>query len=271
MAKKITIQLTGGQSDKSDVRLSDFIEQLKNIKRALRETELALPGNDQAILDYKIVGLRRNSPSEIDLEAVPAFEDVPIPKDYPARVVLHLTTELKLIRTKGQLLTQPDFERLHAYQEIGQKPDNRITEVKIKAGRTVITIDEKFKQKLERIVGPDQLAHGSISGMLEAVNFHNTNRFTLYPPVGPKKVSGTFGLELRPKVKEAIGNFVTINGILKYKEWSPFPHAIIAENVDIHEPEDELPTLSDLRGAFAGSTGDLNSAEFIEQLRREDW
>lgn len=269
MAKKITIQLTGDKFDKRDVRLSDFIEQLKSIKKALRETELSL--SHEPILDYKIVGLRRDSPPEIDLEPVPVAKDIPVPKDYPSKVVVQLATELKLIQTKGQLLTQPDFQRLHAYQEIGQRPDNRITTVKIRVGRTVITIDDKFKEKLDQIVGPDQLAHGSISGMLEAVNFHNTNRFTLYPPIGPRKVSGTFGLDLRPQVKEAIGNFVTVMGVLKYKEWSPFPHGIIAEGVDIHEPENELPTLSDLRGAFAGSTGDLNSVEFIEQLRSEDW
>jgi hypothetical protein len=269
MAKKITIQLIGADDDKKDVRLGDFIEQLKYIKKALRETELAV--SDQAILDYKIVGLRRNTPSEIDLEPIGFAEQPPPPKEHITRVVSHFTAELKLIKTKGQLLARPDLERLQAFQDIGHKPDNRIAAVKIRAGRTAVTIDDSFKAKLERIVGPDQLAHGTISGMLEAVNFHNTNRFTLYPPIGPRKISGTFAQDRRPKVKEAIGNFVTVIGLLKYKEWSPFPHGIIAEDVDIHEPESELPTLSEMRGAFAGSMGDMNSVEFIEYLRREDW
>jgi len=268
MAKKITIQLIGADDDKKDVRLSDFIEQLKNIKRALRETELAL--SNQAIIDYKIVGLRRNSPSEVDLEPIGFAEQPPPPQEHISRVVSHFTAELKLIKTKGELLARPDLERLHAFQEIGHQPDNRIAAVKIRAGKTAVTIDDKFKQRLETIVGPDELAYGTISGMLEAVNFHNTNRFTLYPPLGPKKISGTFTQERRPKVKEAIGNFVTAVGLLKYKEWSPFPHGIIAEDIDIHEPESELPTLSQLRGVFAGSMGEMNSVEFIEHLRRED-
>lgn len=271
MAKRITIQLIGASADKQDVRIDDFIKQLARIREALRETELNLTGNDKPLLDYKIVGLRHSSPSEIDLEPVNAQEKEPPPKELGGKVIAHFSSELRLIRTKGQLLTRPDLPRLKAYQEIGSNPDNRIAEVKIKVGRTATVIDDKFKKKLDKIVGPDETVHGSIAGMLEAVNFHNTNKFTLYPPLGPRRIHGAFRAGLRPKVKEAIGSFVTAIGVLSYKAWSPYPHAIYADDIDIHEPESELPTLSDLRGAFAGSTGDMNSVEFIDHLRSEDW
>jgi len=272
MAKRITIQLIGADSDKQDVRIDDFIKQLTRIKEALRETELNLTGSDKPLLDYKVVGLRHSSPSEIDLEPVPAEEtEAPPPKELGNRVVRHFSSELKLIRAKGKLLTPPDLPRLKAYQEIGSKGDNRIMAVKIKVGRSAVIIDDEFKQKLDRIVGPDEKIHGSISGMLEAVNFHNTNRFTLYPPLGPKRINGKFRAALRPKVKEAIGGLATVIGILSYKAWSPFPHAILAEDIDVHEPDSDLPTLTDLRGTFAGSTGEMNSVEFIDHLRRENW
>ena len=44
----------------------------------------------------------------------------------------------------------------------------------------------------------------------------------------------------------------------------------MAEVVDIHEPDSALPSLTELRGAFAGNLGQLNSAEFVDQLRNED-
>ena len=106
--------------------------------------------------------------------------------------------------------------------------------------------------------------------MLEALNFHNTNKFTLYPNLGPKKVVGTFHPHLRPAIKEAIGAFVTVMGRLRYKAWSPYPHGVIAEEIDIHAADSDLPTLTELRGAFAGSTGQLNSAEFVDSLRNEE-
>ena len=268
--RRITIQLFGASADKQDVRLDDFIEQLNNVKKALRETELAISGEDESAIDYKVVDLRHSSPSTIVLEAV-SLNGHAGPKSFMPKVAESFASELSMIKRKGQLLIEPSLARLHAYQEIGAKEKSRVQKVVIKLGRSTVTIDAKFKQKLSAIVGPDEFAEGTVSGMLEALNFHNTNRFTLYPPLGPKKIAGTFPSSLRPKVKEAIGNFVTVSGKLKYKAWSPFPHGVIAEDVDIHEPDNELPKLIDMRGAFAGSTGNLNSAEFIDYLRHEDW
>jgi hypothetical protein len=144
--------------------------------------------------------------------------------------------------------------------------------VKIRSGNNVVTIDERFKRNLNDIVGPDEFAEGSVAGMVEAVNFHNANKFTLYPMLGARKISGTFERDkLRPKIKDAIGNFVTIFGRLRFKAWADFPHGIIAEDIDVHEPDFRLPTLTELRGAFSGMTRDMSSVAFVDRLRNEDW
>lgn len=175
------------------------------------------------------------------------------------------------IRNKKKLVREPDLSRLEAYQRIGVKEKSRIEKVKITYDRKAVTIDEKFQENLNEIVGPDELVEGSASGTLEALNFHNTNKFTLYPSLGPGKIAGTFPAELRPRVKEAIGNFITVYGKLRYKAWAPHPHGIIANSIDIHEPDADLPSLYDVRGLYAGSTGKLNSVEYIDKLRNEDW
>lgn len=269
VANRITIQLIGQKSDRKDVRLNDFIEQLKHVKRALLENELAISGADKPSLDYKIVGLRHSSPSTVVLEPVPI--DGPVPPELKREVVGNFTGELRMIKREGRLLREPELMRLQAYQDIGAKDKSRIAAVKIGSGRTVVTIDQAFKTKLDAIVGPDEFAEGSISGMLEAVNFHNTNRFMLYPTIGPKRIAGVFRPHLRPQVKTAIGSFVTIVGTLSYKAWSPYPHAVTAEKIDEHESAEQLPSLSSMRGAFAGMMGDLTSVEFVEHIRHEDW
>ena len=269
MANRITIQLIGGESDHKDVRLNDFIEQLKYVKRALAENELTISRAERTTLDYKVVDLRHSSPATVVLQPVP-IDGLPTP-GLADEVVSSFARELRLIRREGKLLHDPELPRLQAYEEIGAKQKSRITAVRIRAARNVVTIDQKFKNKLNQILGPDEYAEGSITGMLEAVNFHNTNKFTLYPPLGPKKIMGTFPAQLRPAVKDAIGSFVTVSGKLAYKAWSPYPHGVVAENLDVHEPESELPTLTELRGAFAGVTGDLNSVEFVVRIRNEEW
>jgi hypothetical protein len=277
MSSRLTIQFIGSESDKEDVRLNDFIDQLRNIKKALRETEMALSGRPEPTLDYRIVDLRHSSPSTVVLEAVDMY-DQPTPAQSAQfvsmrkQVVGAFTDELRLIRREKKLLIEPDLPRLVAYQDIGRRENthSRIEKVKFKSGRVGVTIDKTFQRNLNDIVGPDEFAEGQISGMLEALNFHNANKFTLYPAIGPKKIAGTFDPKLRPAIKEAIGSFVTVVGKLRYKAWSPYPHGVIAQYVDVHQPDSELPTLSQLRGAFAGVTGKLNSAEFIDQLRHED-
>lgn len=267
--KRITIELVGSAFDKQNVRLNDFIEQLRNIKEALIENELAISGAHKATVDYKVVDLRHNSPATIVLE--PVSLNGLMPAHLLADVPQSFTNELRQIRDKKKLVREPDLSRLEAYRRIGAKEKSRIKKVKITYDRKAVTIDEKFQENLNEIVGPDELVEGSISGTLEALNFHNTNKFTLYPQLGPKKIAGMFPQELRPRVKEAIDNFVTIYGKLRYKAWSSHPHGIIANTIDIHEPDSELPSLFDMRGSFAGSTGKLNSVEYIDKLRNEDW
>jgi hypothetical protein len=268
--KRITIQIVGEKTDKQDVRLNDFIEQLKDIKKALFENELAVTGKNAPTLDYKVVDLRHSSPATVVLEPIPIEGLAPSNPQFVTHVVGEFATELRSIKNQGTLPREPELSRLLAYQKIGLRQDNRISKVKIAVGGRVVTIDERFKKKLQAIVGPDEFAEGSIDGMIEIVNIHNTNRFYLYPPIGPKHVTGTFRPSLRSKIKDAIGNFVTVKGRLRYKVWSQYPHGIAAEDIDIHEPDSQLPTLSELRGAFAGSTGNLNSVQFVDQLRNED-
>ena len=266
---RIAIQLVGSATDGEDVRLGDLTDQLNAVRRALRQQDLMLSGAAEPTLDYRVVDLRHSSPATVILEPVPLAD---VPRTYPKQVLTQFSSELQLIRKKKQLLAPPDLDRLRSYESIGAAKNNLIQEVKIFFGRKVVRIDEHFKRNVEEIMGPDELSAGSVTGMLEAVNFHNTNRFTLYPSIGPKKISGTFDdPALRAKVKEAIGGFVTVFGNLRFKAWSSFPHGVIADDIDIHEPDSELPTLTELRGAFAEMTGDVDSVKFVERLRSEDW
>jgi hypothetical protein len=268
MPKRITIQLVGSLSDKEDVRLSDLIEQLRVVKKALLENERVL--TEHPILDYKVVDLRHNSPATIVLEPV-GSDGIQPANTYISQVLTDFSNELRAIKRDGKLLREPEINRLEAYQQLGHQKDSLITKLRIVIDRKAVTIDENFNGKIEDILGPDELIEGSISGMLEAVNFHRTNKFTLWPMLGPRKIAGTFAPDLRPKVKDAIGRFVTVPGQLRYKAWSPFPHGVVAEDIDPHLLDSELPTLSELKGAFPELTGGLTSVEFVERIRNEGW
>lgn len=271
--QRIKIQMIGSDLDHKDVRLEDFIEQLARVKKALNEAEMALTGRDNPTIDYKIVDLKHQSPSVVVLETV-ALNGTPIAG--ASDVPFYLASELQSIKRNGELLNKPDLDRLLAYQKIGVRSEKRknsyIEKVRIEVNKKSVTIDQKFKSNLETILGPDEESEGSISGHLEALNLHNANRFTLFPPIGPKRVSGTFPRRLRATVKAALESFVTVSGKLKYKAWSDLPHTIIAQEIDVHEPDEDLPRFADIRGVMRGRLGQLNSAEFVDNLRiYENW
>lgn len=133
-------------------------------------------------------------------------------------------------------------------------------------------IDSQFKANIEKVVGMDESSHGSISGMLEAINIHQGARFTIYPNIGPSKVTGVaHSKELRDLIKAGIDRHVTAYGILKYKNWDPFPYAIEADDIEIHPLPDDLPSLKSLGGTVPKLTGELSTEEFIERVRSERW
>jgi hypothetical protein len=43
------------------------------------------------------------------------------------------------------------------------------------------------------------------------------------------------------------------------------------KKIDVHEMENQLPTLDDIRGIAPGATGDLTSEEFVRRMRDEEW
>jgi hypothetical protein len=275
MAATITIQLVGAASDNGDVRFSELITQLEAIKVALRETEVSLLGSRQRAIDYRVIDVRHNSPSTLELE--PIIEN--IEPEEALRVMKGFTTELRTIRQKSRLITKPEIHRLEAYREIGPHENGKLEEVRIalreknfkSEAETKATVDKKFKDNLQNILGPDEYTFGAISGRLEYVNLHNTRKFKLYPIVGPRWIRGTFREDLRTEIRAGVDRNVTIFGRLRFKNWDQQPYAVDAQKVDVHEEDNDLPSLNDLKGIAPNLTGGLRSDEWVRRLRDEEW
>jgi hypothetical protein len=272
MSSRLTIQLIGSDADGNDVRFSELITQLEAIKAALKETESCIhDGSIERPLDYRVVDLKHSSPATFVLEPILDNRTA----GYTNRVLKGFTTELRRIREQRRLIAQPEMSRLAAYRGIGRRPKSHIREVRIALQEGHATreakIDQKFKENLKDILGPDIIANGAVSGKLEYLNLHNVRKFRLYPNVGPKRINGTFREDKRAAVRSGMDQYVTVFGKLKYKTWDDFPYEVQAEDIQVHEPDEKLPTFNDLKGIAPGMTGDLNSAEWVRRIRDEEW
>lgn len=266
--KRITIEFKGSDADAGDVRLSEFLEQLEAVKEALKQTERVVSGRPDQHIYYKIVDLSHSSPSRVVLEPV-----------YPVDKVLRkslsvvpdaLTSSIRVLQFGRKPPARADLAMLESYKTLGAS--RNLKEMTISTSpQKVVSINQGFSERVERAIGPDIFAPGSISGRLERVNLHNTRSFDIFPPIGPPKIRCHFEEADRAKVKNALDNFVTVKGRLRYKTWDKHPHAIDVKFIDIHEPDADLPMMDDLRGIAPDATGGLSSEDFVRTIRENNW
>jgi hypothetical protein len=267
MARRITVTIEGSPQDKGRVRLSDFIKQLEAIKTSLKQTERLVSDSDDPALYYKIVELTYSSPAKVVIEPVEIADAVSGLGD---RTVKQFVTNLRQV-ARGRRPMRADLPALQSYQGLTAMLKQHVGALAIKhSGNQTIAIDRKFATRIAKIIGPDEIAKGSMYGMLEWLNLHrNINRFHVYPTVGPTKIDCEFRDELKPQVIEGIDKYVRVSGDLRYKHLEKFPYAMNVSRIEILPSEDQLPTLFDLKGIAPNATGDQSAADFVRSLRDE--
>lgn len=239
--RRITVKITGSPDTGGYPRLSDFLKQLDAIKVALKHTE-RINALAEGTVDYRIVSLSMASPATVVLEEISKSANLP-----RFAVTDRLISNLSQIESGRKIPPQVrDLAALEAYRNVGTilRGDG----LTISSHGKEVAIDEGFNRNIDKIIGPDQVLHGSLTGRLLAINLHNTTRFEIYPPAGPTKVTCDFVSGIKPKVIDALDRNVRVIGKLRYKHWASLPHAITAEDIEVFPPNDKLPTLMSLRG-----------------------
>jgi len=273
---RITLQIEGAQEEDQRVTLSAFISQLEAVKSALKQTERIVTGEEETSVYYRIVDLHYSSPVTVVLEAVsfatrpqwkPKKRKTVSREDYSRSTVTHFFHSLREIREKKQRPAKADLQLLQAYRNLAAPLERDVTHVKLIDSDQGVDIDKRFQAAIDEIIGPDELMEGSISGTLEKLNLHNTTRFDIFPTIGPKQVACDFKPELKPDVIAAVDKYVSVTGKLRYKRLEDFPYAINAEKIEIPPPENELPSLLDLRAMAPDLTGGVNALDFVKGIR----
>lgn len=281
---RVIIELTGTLQDDGHVRLGSFIAQLEAVKSALKQTERTLTGDEESSVYYRVVDLRHSSPATVVLEAVSstAIDALAPPQgakrvrnrsngDHSGATVRSFFRTLQQIRHK-QTPPHADLQALESYRNLTTALGKTVAGVRIINTQESVSIDDSFRNAIDDIIGPDELLTGSVIGMLERVNLHNTARFDIFPTIGAKQVACDFKASLRASVIAALGQYVCVRGILRYKKLQDFPYAINADEIDILPSDEDLPTIFDVRGMAPDLTGDLTAEEFLKGIRdAEGW
>jgi hypothetical protein len=272
MARKITIQIKGDPSENESLRIVDFIYQLDAIRTALfhLESEIAGPGSPHMV--YRLVDLLHQSPATVVIELVPH----PKGQDLSDLVADSFMERIEFIKS-GKVPEKYDSSTLEVFKNIGprmvrgsakKEPKKYFSGVSIDTNSAHVDISKSLESEINKIVGPDEIIQGSISGTLELINVHaHANTFRIYPVVGPKKVDCVFKDEQLSNAIAGINKHVNVTGALRYKSRDKFPYAVNDAIIEVYPDDKDLPSIFDLRGIAPNATGGMASEEFVAKLR----
>lgn len=256
---KITIEIVGTTNR---VPVDDFLRALEGILAALELTEKVISGLDKPTIHFDVVKLHHSNPTvELEAHAEPSKRDFSGPT---IQKFLGTVNGLK----RGHVPKWMDLERLETYREVAGTIGKNIQHVVVKNSRKAADITPQYRDKVEKIIGPDQYEIGSVTGTLEMLSIHQGNRFALYPRIGPKRVVCNFKPEQFPEIQAAIGRDVEAFGTLKFKARSKFPHEMDVDQIEV-KPLRSTLRLMDLKAAADLATEE-EPDDFILALAN-DW
>jgi hypothetical protein len=263
MATKIITLKLAGQDENNYILLGDYIEELEAVKSILHKIDLQLSDNKESV-KYRVIGLSLRSPSTTKIEAVPIREE----EDRSAEIVEGFYYGLESIVVKKQYPLKLDAPIVTAFQDLGKKLGSGISAITISGNGYKYDLPKDYKEIVEEIIGIDQYETGEITGEILRINLHRSPRqFYIYPAVGPTSVACNIRSDLLDDALKAVGKRAIVQGKMRFKKHSYFPHEIDVEKIEITPPIGEFPKLCDLRGMAPNASGNLSPEEYQRKIR----
>lgn len=265
---RITLRMEGTDVDSGDVLLSDFVEELEALRKALRETEEVVAG--KAVLDWRVVDLSHNSPARVVIE--PVFDVTHVPAGVPDRRSTVVNGFLGYVRSLNSGVAPPELDSgtLEAFQRLASPVRQRRLRATISNGdEHAIELQASVEKTVTATLAPVSKSKGTVKGRLEFLNIHaSSNVFRIYSPVLPRYVVCHFpASEILEKAKEAMGRKVSVAGVLSYHSRDAYPRSIEVTSLELLPEDSDLPGLMDLRGVDPNATGHLLSEDYVRELR----
>lgn len=262
--KEIKVVIEGMPEDKGFVRVTAFINGLNAIINNISRIDKTVSEKGMSSFYLRITDLSYKSPATVVMEAIPNNPDI----DLRDKAINKFYFTYEAIQGGRPIDKVIEYGLIEDMMEITKPIGKYINSIKIITDGHDLNLTSEFKAKMDLILAPEEHSSGFIRGMLEYINIHQSkNVFRIYPDIGPTKITCHFPIDLTKKAIEGVGKYVEVKGELNFKAISKYPHEIIVEEIDIFPPEEELPSLHDLRGIAPDLTGSLSSEQFVRKIR----
>lgn len=258
----VSLELVGFDEHDGNVPLPVFLSELQHLESAIRAADESVAGRRRST-SARVVNLHHGSPATVVVELVPR-QGAPDVCDEVLAILRGVTS------TATDDLAAVPGDVLQALREMASPVDKRIRRASLTVAGCTLELTRALGESIDRALAQTQAEQGSIVGKLDVINVHGHDRkLTVYPPVGPTKITCIFPEALQQQAAGAIGRRVEVRGSLRYRARAKYPHEMRVDSIDVLPLADELPTFEDVRGLVPNATGDLSSEDFIRGARDE--
>ena len=195
---KIAIVMEGLAAEDGHVRGNDLQKELQLLLSVLGKTETRVVGEKENATYYRVVELSHSSPATIVLEARP------IRQNYDKRIELFASLKGIVREVQfGSLTNRIETSLLRDLRDMAAPVGKTLASVELIFDGTTVRLDPGLRKIVDRIIAPEEVFNGTMTGMLESINIHGeANRFWIYPDIGASKVKCDFAAELRERQRD---------------------------------------------------------------------
>ncbi len=262
-AADLTVEVRGPDASGGRVDAAVYVRFLADFLRCVRRVERRVRREGEKPTTFQIADMRTSSPT-VRLHAVTAVAD------QASRVVSAYIQTVQDLEQQGSHPAYVDVPTLHSFRKLAGYIGDGLSSIVLSGNQLTVTVTKRLERAVGKLLGMVIKTQGSFSGRLDYVNAHNTRKCRIYPSIGPTYVECAFDAELLPEVARGLKQQVTVAGTLYYYGFQPFPHRIDAEEIVVHPPGDQLPTIWDLWGMAPDVIGDARVEDYVRGLREAD-
>jgi len=264
MAKaQLRLVIEGLPEDNGLVRASGFSNSLNTILSSIKKSDRMVSGKKSSFY-LRISDLSYKSPATVILEAVPWETEC----DYREPAFSKAYSAYQYLREGFPGKSKIEYGLIEDVIELTHQIGTAVKSVTLAFNGNDVVVDSEFKRIMSQVLAPEEFSKGFVRGMLEYINIHQgKNIFRIYPDIGPVKISCHFSDKLVDSAIAAVGKYVEVRGVLKYKSVAQDPHEIAVDEIAVLPGDDALPSLHDLRGLVPNITGGLTAEEFVRKIR----
>ncbi|MEE9443510.1 MAG: hypothetical protein V3V99_12670 [candidate division Zixibacteria bacterium] len=263
---KLKFTIRSRKNDGDRLRLDDFAEELSHIYKILVRMDKLVSRKRQPTMFFQITNLEYSSPATVEVAAIPEEPSI----DYTKAVGVKFIKGIGDIQ-RGEIPEDFDDSLVNDFRKLGSSINKEVASIDVAFDNERVNISRHLDEFIGDVLGGDYFAEGSITGMLEQINIHGgKNEFRVYPVAGPVSIKCKFSDDVKGDAVKSLDRHITIYGRLGYRPRAKFPHCAEVNRIEIHPPDNKLPSFADLRGVAPDATGDLSSEDFIRRLRDAD-